>query len=316
MCIRDRTKITLIDTPGVLSGEKQRIGRNYDFPQVISWFAERVDRILLLFDAHKLDISDEFRSCLDSLQGHDDKIRVVLNKSDSVDSQQLMRVHGALMWSLGKCLGSPEVVRVYVGSFWDKPYAPQGIKNRDLFEKEKTDLINDLKSLPKNSALRKVNELVKRTRLAKVHALIIGYLQSQMPMMFGKDEKQAELIEDLPNVFNAVRIQHGLAVGDFPHMGVFKAKLTQWGKSFSDFPAPSKSKINRLQAALDVDIPNLIKMVPGLSAPEPTKAADNPFDAADAPPAQADICLLYTSPSPRDRTRYRMPSSACKKKTF
>ena len=28
---------------------------------------------------------------------------------------------------------------------------------------------------------------------------------------------------------------------------------------------------------------------------------------------QLDICLLYTSPSPRDRTRSRMPSSACKK---
>ena len=26
--------------------------------------------------------------------------------------------------------------------------------------------------------------------------------------------------------------------------------------------------------------------------------------------AQAQPCLLYTSPSPRDRTRYRMPSSA------
>ena len=25
---------------------------------------------------------------------------------------------------------------------------------------------------------------------------------------------------------------------------------------------------------------------------------------------QADVCLLYTSPSPRDRTRSRMPSSA------
>ena len=25
----------------------------------------------------------------------------------------------------------------------------------------------------------------------------------------------------------------------------------------------------------------------------------------------SDLCLLYTSPSPRDRTRYRMPSSAC-----
>ena len=27
------------------------------------------------------------------------------------------------------------------------------------------------------------------------------------------------------------------------------------------------------------------------------------------------VCLLYTSPSPRDRTRSRMPSSAWKKKT-
>lgn len=26
---------------GVLSGEKQRIGRDYDFASVISWFAER-----------------------------------------------------------------------------------------------------------------------------------------------------------------------------------------------------------------------------------------------------------------------------------
>ena len=25
---------------------------------------------------------------------------------------------------------------------------------------------------------------------------------------------------------------------------------------------------------------------------------------------RAEACLLYTSPSPRDRTRYRMPSSA------
>ncbi|KAL9147298.1 hypothetical protein ABFS82_13G164700 [Erythranthe guttata] len=107
--------ITFVDTPGVLSGEKQRTQRSYDFTGVTSWFASKCDLILLLFDPHKLDISDEFKRVIGSLRGHDDKIRVVLNKADQVDTQQLMRVYGALMWSLGKVLNTPEVNRVYIG---------------------------------------------------------------------------------------------------------------------------------------------------------------------------------------------------------
>jgi hypothetical protein len=49
---------------------------------------------------------------ISTLRGHDDKVRVILNKADQVDQQQLMRVYGALMWSLGKVFKSPEVCKV------------------------------------------------------------------------------------------------------------------------------------------------------------------------------------------------------------
>ena len=109
--------VTLIDTPGVLSGEKQRLSRSYDFAKASRWFADRSDLILLLFDAHKLDISDELKEVIETIRPHnDDKIRCVLNKADGVTREQLVRVYGSLMWSMGKIFNSPEVVRVYTGS--------------------------------------------------------------------------------------------------------------------------------------------------------------------------------------------------------
>lgn len=250
--------ISIVDTPGILSGEKQRTDRGYDFIGVLEWFAERVDRILLLFDAHKLDISDEFRRSIEALRGHDDKIRIVLNKADMVDHQQLMRVYGALMWSLGKVLGTPEVARVYIGSFWDQPLRFD--INRRLFEAEEQDLFQDLQSLPRNAALRKLNDLIKRARLAKVHAYIISSLRKDMPSVFGKEGKKKELIKNLDALYTQLQREHQISPGDFPDIKKMQEQLAN--QDFTKFHHLDKKLLERVDKMLAEDIAKMMSMIP------------------------------------------------------
>jgi len=250
--------ISIVDTPGILSGEKQRTDRGYDFIGVLEWFAERVDRILLLFDAHKLDISDEFKRSIEALRGHDDKIRIVLNKADMVDHQQLMRVYGALMWSLGKVLGTPEVARVYIGSFWDQPLRYD--MNRRLFEAEEQDLFADLQSLPRNAALRKLNDLIKRARLAKVHAYIISALRKDMPSVFGKESKKKELIKNLDALYGQLQREHQISPGDFPDLKKVQEVLQH--QDFAKFKALDKRLLDRVDKMLAEDIARLMNLIP------------------------------------------------------
>lgn len=95
-----------------------------------------------------------------------------------------MRVYGALMWSLGKVLNTPEVARVYIGynfsrlhslskfginnsllifclfdrSFSDKPINKEALDamGKELFEKEQDDLLLDLIDIPKKACDRRV----------------------------------------------------------------------------------------------------------------------------------------------------------------
>ncbi|CAL5443268.1 unnamed protein product [Camellia sinensis] len=153
--------------------------RSYDFTGVTSWFAAKCDLILLLFDPHKLDISDEFKRVISSLRGHDNKIRVVLNKSDQVDTQQ----SDEGIWSID----------VVTCSFNEKPVneAVAGPTGKELFEKEQDDLLSDLKGIPKKACDRRINEFVKRARAAK----------KAMPAMMGKAKAQQKLIDNLEDEF-------------------------------------------------------------------------------------------------------------------
>ncbi|XP_076033660.1 putative achaete scute target 1 isoform X1 [Oratosquilla oratoria] len=250
--------ISIIDTPGILSGEKQRVDRGYEFTGVLEWFAERVDRIVLLFDAHKLDISDEFRRSIEALKGHDDKIRIVLNKADMVDHQQLMRVYGALMWSLGKVINTPEVARVYIGSFWDQPLRYD--VNRRLFEAEEQDLFTDLQSLPRNAALRKLNDLIKRARLAKVHAYIISELKKEMPTVFGKESKKKELIKNLSSIYERIQREHQISPGDFPEIKRMQDQLQH--HDFTKFNPLKPRLLETVDKMLAEDIARLMALIP------------------------------------------------------
>jgi Fe2+ transport system protein B len=248
--------VTIIDTPGILSGQKQR-ARNYDYEAVMKWFAERADLIIVMFDAHKLDISDELKDVMQLMIPHLDKIRIVLNKADSISTQQLMRVYGALMWSLGKVMNTPEVSRVYMGSFWDAPL--QNTEQAELLQREEMDLLQDITALPQQAVMRRINELVKRARSVKVHAYIIHYLRKQMPYNpWAKKEKQKRLIGRLEAEFKAAARRYGLPAGDFPALEPMRRALYEI-KDLGEFPKLDKKLIRDMDKVFSVDVPELLE---------------------------------------------------------
>lgn len=249
--------LSLIDTPGVLSGEKQRIDRGYSFPQICNWFAARSDIILLLFDPYKLDISDEFKSVINALRGHDDKVRVVLNKADQVSEQQLLRVYGALMWSLGKVFMTPEVCKVYVGSFNTEPIKTDVNKMHDIFQMEHEALMADLMNIPAKSCDRKVNEFVKRTRALRTHMMIIGDLWKQMPTAFGHEKKQKKLLANIHDEFRKTTMENNLPLGDLPNPERFAAILEPM--QLHKFPRVDKKAFSSIEEVLSQDIPSLMQ---------------------------------------------------------
>ena len=113
--------------------------------------------------------------------------------------------------------------------------------------------------------------------------------------------------------------------------GVMDATITQWLKQEGDRVEKYEALVEVNTDKVDTEIPSPISGVvlkilypadtvvevdqtlcwvgePGEEIPE--KEDTPPVKAAPSAPAQPVDCLLYTSPSPRDRTRSRMPSSA------
>ena len=129
---------------------------------------------------------------------------------------------------------------------------------------EERDLMADLKALPRNNVVRKINELVKRVRIAKVHCYILSYLREQMPMLMGHSKTQKKLIADLPRVFRTVMKKHNLSPGDFPIIEDFQFKLSD--QDFTKFHHARQKLIDDVESVLSQDFPRLMEALPRIDA--------------------------------------------------
>ncbi|KAK3856920.1 hypothetical protein Pcinc_036793 [Petrolisthes cinctipes] len=129
-----------------------------------------------------------------------------------------------------------------------------------LFEAEEQDLFADLQSLPRNAALRKLNDLIKRARLAKVHAYIISELKKEMPAMFGRDNKKKELIKNLGTIYEKIQREHQISPGDFPELKRMQDQLQH--HDFTKFNLLKPRLLEAVDRMLAEDIARLMAMIP------------------------------------------------------
>merc|ERR1712039_299760 len=155
-------------------------------------------------------------------------------------------------------LDTPEVSRVYIGSFWDEPLTND--EQRRLFESEENDLYTHLSQLPRSAAVGKLNDLIKRARLAKVHMYLIEHLRKNMPSMMGKEKAKKKMIDGITDIYKEIAKERNLALGDFPDPRLVQEKLK--AMDFSKFKAIDKKKMDLLENMLSIDVPKLLQLIP------------------------------------------------------
>jgi len=159
---------------------------------------------------------------------------------------------------LGKVIDTPEISRVFVGSFWEEPLMNENL--RELFEKEENDLYTKLAVLPRSSATRKVDDLIKRARLARVHAYLMDHIYASMPTFFGHSAEKERILANLHQICYELSQSKNLPLGDFPNPDIMKQRLINI--DFTKLSYLDSRKMQALTELLDQDLPELLKLIP------------------------------------------------------
>ncbi|KAG1656643.1 hypothetical protein FOA52_008867, partial [Chlamydomonas sp. UWO 241] len=276
--------ITLIDSPGLLAnGDKpRRAGASgaaadaYVMSEAVGWFAERAELVLLCFDPHRTDISDELRLMLRVLRPLLDKVRLVLNKCSELEHPKLARTVGGIMWSLGRAFRSdgPEPCRLYLTSFNPDGSPADGKypETRALLEAEEKALLADICECPRRKLDRRISELITRVAALRAHVLIVAHLSkqgslaglfskaalaSQLPsLMTQRKAQQKKLVESIADHFFQVKKEHKVPVEDFPDPATFAETMVGLDLSTMVVTTAMRATVDR---ALFTDIPELIR---------------------------------------------------------
>jgi hypothetical protein len=105
-------------------------------------------------------------------------VRFVLNKADSVELQELMRVYGAFFWNLAPLINVTEPPRVYVGSFHSSQFRGSP-SNHELFRVEEIALLQHLHDVIFSAVQNKVAVVRQHTLRVLLHAeMVTAYIKA------------------------------------------------------------------------------------------------------------------------------------------
>ncbi|XP_041838095.1 sarcalumenin-like [Melanotaenia boesemani] len=278
-------RVTFVDTPGIIENRKQQ-ERGYPYNEVCQWFIDRADLIFLVFDPTKLDVGGELEMLFRQMKGRESQIRLILNKADSLTTQDLMRVYGALFWSMAPLINVTEPPRVYVSSFWPQDYAKD--TSRELFMREEISLLEDLNQVIENQIENKIAFIRQHAIRVRIHALLVDrYLQTYYDKL-GWFSDPHEVFQDIVNdpdkfyIFKSILAKTNVSKFDLPDKEAYQDFFGV--NPMSNFKQLSYHcgwtggcLLEKIEKAISHDLPALLSSVSkSTDTPAPPKAAPTP----------------------------------------
>uniref|UniRef100_A0A5S6QAZ7 EH domain-containing protein n=1 Tax=Trichuris muris TaxID=70415 RepID=A0A5S6QAZ7_TRIMR len=243
--------ITIVDTPGILSGELQTKRRPFKYDLVMHYLAEKADIVFLVVDTVRLDLSDEVKQALSVLKSFEEKLTMILNKADSCNIIALEHVRGGLAWSLSRQMKGNIVPRMYTCSLWDRPLRCPD--HREQLERDMREISKRVRALTYMVHERRLKDLARRASQLRVFAIIANELNSKYSRVRWKKLKRRDARRLFKRIYPKLVTRHQLGKSDLPSTSAMHRILMVGLKNI--LPPVKKSLLSPVESFLTYDVP-------------------------------------------------------------